>query len=161
MSPYRARAERWDSRLARLRERVAHVTPRVVVGYPFEVFAASVGLIIGLPLLVGLAAPTSLVVLLPSFIYWVYAVMLVLGAGTTAVGLRTKHPLILAPGLQLLGGSYLVYALATVAVAGWAIAWAAFGCFCALGLVSLVRSSYFRRLIDIQKGASRLRAAGQ
>ncbi len=152
---------RWDSWRARFRERIAHRTPRVIVDYPFEVFATTVGLLIGLPLLIGFAAPTSLVVLLPSAVYWIYAVMLFLGACTTAVGLRTKHSLILAPGLQLLGGSYCVYALATVAVAGWTVAWATFGCFGGLGLVSLIRSSYFRRLIDIQKGATKLRDEGR
>lgn len=148
---------RADILFAGLREKVAHVTPRVLIDFPFEILATSVGLLIGLPLLIGLAAPSSLVLLLPAVVYWIYAVMLVIGAVTTAVGLRTGHMMILAPGLQLLGGSYIVYALATVAVAGWGIAWAAFGCFSVLGLISLLRSSYFRRLIDIQRGATRLR----
>ena len=149
---------RYSEWRAHLRERVARLTPEVVTYYPFEVFSAIVGLVIGLPLLVGLAAPTSLVVLLPNLVYWLYSVAMTLGAATTIAGLRHRSPMLLATGLQLSGGSYFVYGMATVIVAGLGTAWAAFGCFCGFGFVALIRSSHFRRLLDIQRGATRLRS---
>src|SRR5207244_3581493 len=103
-----------ETRRARVREFVARHIPNALTNYPFEVLSSILGLLVGIPLLLGLAAPTSLVVMLPSIGYWAYAVALVLGGGTTAVGLRTKHPMVLASGLQLLGGSFGVYGLAVV-----------------------------------------------
>lgn len=147
---------RWTRVRTKLRARAARHTPRLVTNYPFEVFATLVGLIIGLPLLVGLAAPTSLVVLLPTVAYWIYAAALVLGSATVAIGLKMPHPLVIASGIQLLGGSYAVYGLAVVALAGWAIAWSSFACFIVLGVVCTMRASHFRRLVDIQEGARRL-----
>ncbi len=141
---------------ASFRERLSRLIPSALTNYPFEVLAAFIGLCIGLPLLVGLAAPTSLVILLPSIGYWAYTVALVLGGATTAVGLKTKHPLVLASGLQLLGGSFLVYGLATAALSGFATAWLAFGAYAVLGVIALVRSLHFRRLLDIQRGATNM-----
>lgn len=153
---YRPLADRWDVWRTRLRETLAHYTPHTLTYYPFEVLASMVGLLVGLPLLLGLAAPTSLVLLLPDAVYWLYAVMVSVGAGTTAVGLHARNSLVLASGLQLLGGSYLVYALATVAISGFSVAWLVFGAFSTLGLLCVVRASHFRRLLDIQKGATNI-----
>ncbi len=145
-----------SARMVRLRERVAGRLPTVLTNYPFEVIVTFIALVIGLPLLCGLVAPTSLVVLLPSIGYWAYAAALVLGGIFTGVGLRLKSSAALSSGLQLLGGSYAVYGLATVALSGFATAWLAFGAFFGLGLVALVRALHFRRLLDIQEGATRL-----
>lgn len=147
---------RWKGFRRAVRAKLARFTPTIVTSYPFEVFVTALGLIIGVPLVLGLAAPTSLVVLLPTFMYWAYAVAVILGACTVGVGLRTKHALVLAAGLQLLGGSFMVYALAVVAVAGWPSGFLAFAAFASLGLVCLIRSAHFRRLIDIQIGARQL-----
>lgn len=160
MTRYAETSDRLTAAHARFRARTAHLLPPALTNYPFEVLAAFLGLIVGLPLLAGLAAPTSLVTILPAFGYWAYAVALVLGGGTTAVGLRTKHPLALASGLQLLGGSYVVYGLATVAVAGWAVAWLSFGAYAVLGGLAIIRALHFRRLVDIQRGATHLRENG-
>lgn len=141
----------------RFRELAARVTPKTVVEYPFEVFVSALGFIIGIPLLTGLARPESLALLLPHLAYIAYGVALVLGAVTVAVALKRRHAGALASGLQLLGGSFAVYALAVVAVAGWVVGWAAFAAFFCLGLVTLIRTQHFRRLIDIQIGARRLR----
>ena len=147
---------KYDSHVLKFRERLARFIPDVVTNYPFEIFASFVGLVIGLTLLAGLVSPGSLTALLPLFVYWAYAVALVLGSLTVAWGLRKRHPLVLASGLQLLGGSYAVYALAVVAVAGWSTAFAAFAAFLGIALVCLVRSLHFRRLIDIARGATNL-----
>ena len=101
----------------RLRERSDRLTPTVVTNYPFEVIVTFIALLIGLPLILGLVSPTSLVVLLPAFGYWAYAIALMLGGSTLAVGLRSQSPLLLASGLQLCGGSFAVYALAAVILA--------------------------------------------
>lgn len=140
----------------RTRDWIAAHTPSVVTNYPFEVFVAFVGFVIGTTLLVGLASPTSLALLLPTGIYLAYATALVLGAITVAIGLRKQHALILSSGLQLLGGSYGVYALAVVAVSG-ATAGVAFILFVGTALVCLIRALHFRRLVDIKKGALNLR----
>lgn len=147
---------RWNGFRRSLREKIAHVTPRTVVTYPFEVLAACVSFIVGVPILAGLARPESLALLLPPVAYVAYGVALVLGAITVAVSLHRRRALGLSSGLQLLGGSFCVYAFAVIAVAGWSAAWAAFAAFLVLGLVSLIRSSHFRRIVDIQDGADRL-----
>lgn len=153
MSPFRRAS---DLRRA-LREKAAHVTPRTVVEYPLEVFVSFLGLIIGIPLLAGLARPESLALLLPPVAYIAYSLALILGGLTVAVSLRRDHAAGLASGIQLLGRSFVVYAFAVAAVAGWAKAWAAFACFFVLGIICLARAGHFRRLIDIQIGARRLR----
>lgn len=148
---------RWLKARARFRERAARFVPRVAVYYPFEILVCVVGFLMGLPLILGLARPTSLLLLLPAVVYIAYALMLVVGAATVAGGLRKQeHPLALASGLQLLGGCYGVYALAVVALSGWAVGWVTFTAFTILGLLCFARSSYFRRLVDIQTGAANL-----
>lgn len=146
----------WNGLRRAVREKVAHSTPTVLVMYPFEVFAAGLALIVGLPLLLGLAKPGSLVLLLPMIAYIAYAVSLCLGSIIVFVALARRHAYGLASGLQLVGGSYAVYALAVVLAAGWTTAWAAFAAFALLGLLCVLRSSHFRRLIDIKQGAQRL-----
>lgn len=140
----------------RARAWIARATPKTVVEYPFEVFVSVLGLITGVPLLAGLARPNSLALLLPPYAFLAYAVALVLGAVTVAIALRKRHAGGIAMGLQLLGGSFSVYAIAIVAVAGWVNGWAAFAAFICLGLVTLIRTQHFRRIIDIQIGARRL-----
>ena len=156
MSRYRRWADRWDVWRTRLREVVSHYTPHVLTYYPFEILATIVGLLVGITLLLGLVAPTSLALLLPDVVYWAYAAGVTIGGVTTAVGLYTKNSLVLAPGLQLLGGSYGVYALAVIAVSGFVSGGVAFGAFLILGLLCFVRASHFRRLLDIQRGATNL-----
>lgn len=147
---------RWIRGRARFREWASHAVPSVAVFYPFEILALVVGFIMGVPILLGFARPTSLILLLPVVAYVAYSAMLVIGSLTITIGLRNRHPLVLASGLQLLGGSYIVYGLAVVALGGWAIAWGGFTAFGILGLLCLARSSYYRRLIDIQTGAATL-----
>ncbi len=156
MSTYRRLSDRWDAWRVRCRETLAHYTPRALTYYPFEVLAIVVGLLVGLTLLTGVVAPTSLAILLPNVVYWAYAVGVTVGGVTSAIGLWTDNPLILAPGLQLLGGCYWVYALATLAASSFAVAGFAFGAFSVLGLLCIVRASHFRRLLDIQRGATNL-----
>ncbi len=160
MSKYHDAAEVWEHKMAYGRELLANLVPKALINYPFEVIASFLGLVIGLPLLIGLAAPTSLVVLLPSFGYWAYASALVIGGATAAVGLRTRHPLVLASGLQLLGGSYIVYGLAVVALSGFTVAWLSFGAYLAFGGLCMIRALHFRRVVDIQRGATALRERG-
>lgn len=141
----------------RFRERLSRFIPYALTNYPFEVLAAFVGLFIGLPLLLGLAAPTSLVVLLPNVGYWIYASTIVLGASTIGLGLHFRNSMAVASGLQLLGGSFLIYGLAVVALSGFAVAWLSFGAYTIFGVLSWVRALHFRRLLDIQKGATSIR----
>ncbi len=161
MTRYRKLADRWDAWRTHLREMQARYTPHILTFYPFEVLATVVGLLVGLTLLLGIVAPASLALVLPSVVYWAYAVGVTIGGVTTAAGLWTKNNLILAPGLQLLGGSYGVYALAVLATSGFATGGVAFGAFILLGLLCLIRATHFRRLIDIQKGATRLKESGR
>ncbi len=144
---------RWKTLRASLRAKIAHVVPDVVTLYPFEVFVAALGLIVGVGLVLGLAAPTSLVMLLHNVMYWAYAAALLLGGGSVALGLKVRLPLALASGLQLLGGSFIVYAIAVIAVVGLTAGFMGAAAFTVLGLVCLIRASYFRRLVDIQRGA--------
>lgn len=147
----------WHQSRCRFRAHVARRTPDVVTLNPFESLVAFIGLLIGITLLLGIAAPTSLVLLLPKAAYYVYAVALCLGGGTVAYGLRGgMRPLALAAGLQLLGGAFGIYGIATIALAGWATAALALAAYGALGLLCLIRAQHFRRLIDIQRGARRL-----
>lgn len=140
-----------------IRERISRLIPKAITNYPFEFLAFLVALFIGFPLVAGIAAPTSLLALLPTVAYWAYCAALLLGGATLAVGLRLRNAFVIASGLQLLGGSFGVYGLAVVAVAGLASGWLAFGAYTLLSLLSFVRALHFRRLVDIQEGATRIR----
>lgn len=146
-----------QSRGAAVRERISRFVPKAITNYPFEILACLIALIIGVPLVLGIAAPTSLLALLPMAAYLAYCVALILGGATLAVGLRVRNAFVIASGLQLLGGSFGVYGLAVIAVSGVATGWLAFGAYCLLSLLAFVRALHFRRLVDIQEGATRIR----
>lgn len=150
-----SKAGDWQRLKARWRERLAHVTPDVLTLYPFEVLATTVGLLMGGPVLLGLARPESIVYLLPAAAYYSWSAALVIGAAIVAAGLKKTRPLVLASGLQLLGGNFCVYAVAVVKVAGWEHAWVAFTAFIVLWILSWARSFHWRRIVDIQLGAQR------
>lgn len=154
----REAARRWDAARRKLREQAAQLTPRVLTCYPFEVLAAVIALLMGLPFLLGTVAPATLVGLVGSIAFNVWAAALTLGGATVAVGLRIgdrPSPLVVASGLQLLGGCFGVYAIAVGAALGGAglTGLTAFGVLCVL---SWVRATHFRRVVDIQKGARHL-----
>lgn len=144
-------ADGWARRRAALRKSASRLTPNVVVYYPFEVFAGFVGFVFGFPLLLGIVAPTSLLLLLPAFAYWLYAIALVLGSLIVGIGLRKRNPFALASGLQLLGGCYFVYGIAAAVVMGISVAFAGLSAFVSFGAICLIRATHFRRLIDIQQ----------
>lgn len=150
-------SRRWDASRRRLREWASRHTPKILTGYPFEVLAASVAILMGLPFLLGTAAPASLVALVGTIIFHVWAAMLAIGGVTVAVALRVadRHPAALAAGLQLAGGCFGVYALAVLAVLGLA-GWTGLAAYGLLCLLSFVRATHFRRIGDIQQGASNL-----
>lgn len=148
-------AREWRRANRRFRALTARILPEVLTLYTFEFFVSFMGLLIGVPLLLGLTLPLSLIALLPTGVFHVYAAALVLGAATVAAGLKYRRPLALASGLQLLGGSYLVYGIAVLAVSG-SVGFLAFGMYACVGVLCFIRSSHFRRLVDIQLGARRL-----
>lgn len=148
-------SQRWSQARRRIRERAAHLTPKVLTNFPFEVLVSVIAILMGLPFLLGTTAPASLVGLVGIVIFNVWAAMLVVGGLTVAVGLRIGDrptPLVVAAGLQLLGACFGVYALAVVAVLGLA-GWTGLVAYVLLCLLSLIRATHFRRIIDIQRGA--------
>ena len=148
----------WDAKRARIRERISRWLPRVFLEFPFEVLVASVTLLMGLPFLLGTAAPASLLALVGSVAFHLWAAALVIGGGTVFAGLflpAYPNPQILAAGLQLAGGAFGVYAIGALAVLGLA-GWTGFAAYILLALLAFVRCHHFRRIADIQRGAGQL-----
>lgn len=149
---------KYNSTRRKLREKAALLTPKVLTNYPFEVLVVVIALCMGLPFLMGAAAPASLVSLVGNLAFLAWSFALTLGGITVAVGLRVgdrPNPLVVATGLQLLGGCFGVYALAVIAAMGLA-GWTGLVAYGFLFLLSLVRATHFRRIVDIQRGARRL-----
>lgn len=141
-----------------LREWAALHTPKVLTNYPFEVLVGVVAVLMGLPFLLGAAAPASLLALVGTVAFHVWAGMLAIGGLTVAVGLRVgdrPSPAVVASGLQLVGGCFGVYSLAVVAVLGFA-GWTGLVAYGLLCLLALIRATHFRRILDIQEGAKTL-----
>lgn len=159
----REAARRWEAARRRLRERAAHLTPRVLTHYPFEVLAALIAILMGLPTILGATPPASLLLLVGAVPFYAWSSALVLGGLTVAAGLHIgnrPNPVVTATGLQLTAGCFGIYALAVVAVLG--LGWDAipvFAVYIVLSILSLIRATHFRRIVDIQRGASQ--AAGK
>lgn len=153
----KAAAARWHAFRVRLRERVYRHIPAVVFTNGFEIVAVSVATLMSVPALLGLSTSAALIGLVGIVLFYAWAVTLALGAIALGAGLRSLNPNLLASGLQLTGGSFGVYTIALLAASGWGgvLAGAAF---VVLALVAWLRSVHFRRLADIQVGATRLEA---
>ena len=80
----------------RCRERISRLIPKALTNYPFEILACVLALFIGLPLVLGIAAPTSLLALLPVLAYVAYCAALILGGATLAGGLRIRNAFVIA-----------------------------------------------------------------
>ncbi len=148
----------WDTKRVQFRERLARIIPRVLTEYPYEILVGLIALLLGLPFLLGATAPASLLALVGTVAFHAWAAALVIGGFTVLVGLHLPaypNPLILAAGLQLAGGALGVYAIAALAVLGVA-GWTGFAAYVLLSVLSFVRSHHFRRIADIQKGASQI-----
>lgn len=142
----------------RLRAWASRRTPRILTQFPFEVLVAVIAICMGLPFLIGTAAPASLLAIVGTVFFHFWAAALVIGGGTIAIAMRIgerPNPLVLAAGLQLAGGCFAVYCLAIVAVLGLP-GLTALVAYLALSLLSFVRATHFRRVVDIQEGAGRL-----
>lgn len=140
-----------------IRWALARFIPQGFIEYPFEVFLTAASLIIGLPVLLGISEPGSLIAEIPLFAVIAWGVSLILGALTVAVGLIRPHRSdVLSSGLQLLGGAMCVYAVAQLVALPFVVIGASSALFLVAGLLALVRSLYFRRIIDIKKRARRL-----
>lgn len=144
---------RWDRMHRQGRKWLSRHTPVRLIEYPFETFSAFASLLIGVPIFLDFANPGSLMRLLPDWALFVYGIALLLGSATLACGLVRRQPLVMASGLQLLGGVWVVYALALTLSTNLQSAWAAFILFLGFGIVSLLRATHFRRVLDIQIGA--------
>ncbi len=148
----------WDRKRAHLRERVSRFIPRVLMEYPFEVLVGAVALLMGLPFLLGTAAPASLLALVGTVAFHFWAAALVIAGVTVFAGLYLPaypNPLILAAGLQLAGGAFGIYAISALAVLGLA-GWTGFAAYFLLAVLAFVRCHHFRRITDIQRGASQI-----
>jgi hypothetical protein len=160
---YRETADRWDTWRVRLRERVYRHLPKFLTHYPFETVVAFVALLMGLPYLLGVAAPASLLALVGAVAFHFWASALAIGGATIAASMvmgDRPHPLVLASGLQLAAGAFAVYAIGVAAVLGFA-GLTSITAYAMLSVISLIRATHFRRLIDIQKGATRLKESGR
>jgi hypothetical protein len=150
--------KRWEAARRRIRECIAHHTPRVLTDFPFEVAAAVIAMCMGFPFLVGAAAPASLLAMVGAIVFHLWAVALAIGGLTVAIGLRIgdrPNCYVVAAGLQLLGGAFGVYAFTAAVVLGMPALTAVVG-FGTFSLISWARANHFRRIIDIQRGAARL-----
>lgn len=145
---------RWRSWRRRMRAKVSRFTPQVVTCYPFEIIALLVALLMGLPFLIGVTPPAALIAIVGHVAFYAWSAGLTLGSITIAVGLKTTNPLAIASGLQLIAGCFAVYAIAIIAVIGLA-GWTGTVVYICLALVSLIRGTFFRRLIDIQSRVRR------
>lgn len=117
-----------------------------------------VALLMGLPFLLGTAAPASLLALVGTYAFYAWAAALVIGGVTVLAGLHLPdypNSIILAAGLQLAGGAFGIYAIGALAVLGLA-GWTGFAAYFLLALLAFVRCLHFRRIADIQKGASQI-----
>ncbi len=146
---------RWDAWGVRSREWISRRVPTVVFIYPFEILAVLIAALMSVPALLGLSTSAALVALVgfPFFVAW--AVLLCVGAGVSAYAMKRAAQEPLASGLTFIGGGFLVYSIALFAASGWGGALAGVA-FILLGVMSFLRSLHFRRLTDIQRGATRL-----
>lgn len=154
----------WDTQRVILRERISRLIPDVLTEYPYEFLVGAVALVLGLPFLLGATAPVSLLGLVGSVAFHVWAGALVLGGITVLAGLYlpaipSTLTLILAAGLQLTGGAFGVYAIAAITVLGLA-GWTSFAAYGLLSVLSFVRCHHFRRIADIQRGATQILQKG-
>lgn len=140
-----------------IRWALSRFIPQGFIEFPFEVFLTAASLIIGIPVLIGISEPGSLVAEIPIFAVFAWGISLLLGALTVAFGLIKPHlPDVLSSGLQLLGGAMCVYGTAQLIALPFVVVGASSALFLIAGLLALVRSLYFRRIIDIKKRARRL-----
>lgn len=145
---------------ARVRERLSRHIPKTLTLYPFEVGMAVLMLLTGLAIVTGLASVPILVALVGKAAFLVWGSAQILAGVTISGGLLFKSPSVASSGLQLTSVLLAVYMAAVVVLFGWLHALptlALYGTFTAL---SLVRSLHFRRIEDIQRGASQIRREG-
>lgn len=101
-------------------DRVLRRIPVPLVEYPLEVLLAAWGVLSGIPLLLGVAEPSSITTLLPQWAVVAWAVSLTLGGSTIALGLLARRTATVVPaGLNLLGTACAVYALAILSSFGF------------------------------------------
>lgn len=152
----------WRGFRVGLRRFAAALTPKVVTIFPSEVIVCLIALLTGLPFLLGVAPPLSLITLVGQVPFTAWAAALTLGGSTVGLGLLIPNypsPRVVASGLSLVAGCFAVNAIAVVVVLGSSglPVLAAYAC---LALVSMVRATHFRRVVDIQKEARRLQKKG-
>lgn len=145
------------TRKNRLRRRLAALIPTVLMEHPFEIYLVVSCLFIGASVLVGIVTAPSLNMIIPAYAMIAWGISLTLGSITVAISLLKKHAGMLASGLQLLGGAMFVYGIALMISTGFASAGTSIVLFLLAGALALIRSLYFRRLVDIEMGARRLR----
>lgn len=163
MSKYHTASSHWDEHRARLRRKIGKFVPQSLIFYPFEIMVSIVALIMGVPFLVGLMAPATLIGLVGGFAFHLWAAALSIGGATILAGMALAprpHPLVAAAGLSLTAGCFAVYSLAVIVALGSG-GWTGFTVYLLLSLVAFIRASYFRRIVDIQKGATRLQEGGR
>lgn len=148
-------ARRWEHGRRRLRERLSRHLPQVLITHPFEVVALVIAALMGIPVLLGLVESAALVALVGAVPLYAWATTLSIGSIVSAIGIKRSRPAVLASGLSMIGGSFLVYVLALVAVLGLGGALGA-AAYLLLGIISIVRALHYRRILDIQEGATRL-----
>lgn len=101
-----------DDRVTR-GEKLLQRIPIALLEYPLEVALAAWGMLSGPPRILGLRDEGSIGDLLPAWGIALFASMMTLGAGTTLWGLyRHRYGSTVARGLELLGTTYLCYAIA-------------------------------------------------
>lgn len=141
----------FSERRTRWRERVASRLPRVLLESSFEAFIGPAAVLIGLSILLGGPAPSSLATLLPEVGVLLYGVALILGGAATTYGAGRRFQFVTAMGLRLLMGAFLIYAGALVTVAGLQRAGFAAAIFALVGAFCGFRSFYLRTLVTVRR----------
>lgn len=125
--------------------------------YPFEVFVAILMFFSGAPTLVGLLPVATISVLVGPVIAYAWTAGMTLAGLTVGTGLLLKKPPAISSGLQLAAVTLAALVVAVLVLATFAAAWPTVLIHGSLALLSLVRSLHFRRVPDIQEGATRLK----
>lgn len=144
-------------RAAHLRERAAHLLPNAVMLFPFEVFVAVLMFFSGAPTLVGLLPVATISVVVGPIVAYAWTAGMTLAGMTVGFGLLTRRPIVISSGLQLTAVTLVALVLAVLVLAPLATVWPTVLIHGSLALLSLARSLHFRRVPDIQEGATRLK----
>lgn len=121
---------------------------------PFEVYMATLCVIVGVPLILNGAAPETIEETLPPFLVHLWGLELGAGATLTLFGLGAENDRLERGGLLLLAAASLSYGLILLAFT-WPNGRVAAALIIGFGLACMARRSAMRRTVTLRTGTLR------